>query len=271
MARRDSLAITCALLGFLGGCAAAPNRAQISAGNPPPAGYVWQRTAFGVYRMTPTATCLGGHPRQTRLAVAARTDKSAFERLRTLARHGNPQAAFAVGALLAGSVPPGAPGTAAPAARRAVVWYRRAAREGSIRAEVALVYADQAGQGGPIDIAQANREFARLQSQAQHGNTKAEQALAALYQAGTFVAAPDPAMAFRWWQRAAGQGSQRAALMLYGFYTQGEKGTVAPNPAMAAYWRRKLLAEARRCHSPPITLPQPAANPGSGRAAEKTS
>lgn len=265
MARRWSLAITCALVGFLGGCAAAPTPAQITAGNPPPAGYVWKRTAFGVYRMTPTATCLGAHPRQTRLAVAARTDKSAFARLRALARRGNPQAAFEVGSLLAASAPPGA------AARRAVVWYRRAAREGSIRAEVALVYADQAGQGGSIDIAQANRTFARIQAQARDGNTKAEQALAALYQAGTFVAAPDPAMAFRWWQRAAEQGSQRAALMLYGFYTQGETGTVAPNPALAAYWRGKLAAEARRCHSPPIPFPQPAANPGSGRAAEKTS
>lgn len=260
--------MTCALLGFLSGCAAAPGPAQIAAGNPPPVGYRWQRTAFGVYRMEPAATCLVDHPRQIRLALAARTDKTAFEQLRTLARQGNPQAAFELGSVLDASVPPGPPRSAAPAARRAVVWYRRAAHDGSIRAEVALLYAYQAGQGGPIDIARANRQFTRLQAQAGHGNVKAEQALASLYQAGSFVMAPDPTMAFRWWRRAADQGSQRAALMLYGFYTQGEKGTVAPNAAMAEYWRQRLQAEARRCQASPLTIP--AANPGSARPAEST-
>ena len=115
----------------------------------------------------------------------------------------------------------------------AVEWYRKAAEQGNVDAQVNLGWCYEQGEGVEKDPALAVEWYRKA---AEQGNAGAQLNLGWCYRKGEGVE-KNPAVAVEWYRKAAEQGNAGAQLNLGECYQKGEG--VEKNPAAAAQWIRK--------------------------------
>ena len=166
--------------------------------------------------------------------TAGAQERAALQDARlALAVEGDPQAQFVLGSMYY----KGSSGVRRDHAM-AAKWYRTAAEQGHVNAQVNLgsLYFD--GEGVPQDYAEAVRWYRRAADQ---GNVAlAQYNLGVMYAHGKGVAR-DQGEAARWYRRAADQGEAVAQLALALMYERGEG--VPRDQARAVEWMRKAAKE----------------------------
>ena len=214
---------------LLSACSLSPSPSQISTTNPPPAGYVWRRSIFGLYRMVPADIAKKS---LYSLAEMARTNTAAWRRLRARASGGDATAQYLVGAMYA--MPPGSVHTVSFSPMRSLRWYIRSATKGDVHAELALIHIYRTGMVARINTAKAEFWLRRVALQGDQGDGFAERSLAERYQIGVDVPQSD-ATALTWWRAAARRGDLDSEAEMARFYQIGGDG-LQPNPARAIFW-----------------------------------
>jgi len=121
-----------------------------------------------------------------------------------------------------------------------------AARQGHIRAEIALAYIYQSGQGVPRDDTVA---VSWLQKGAEQGDAEAQNTLGACYFTGQGIKAND-ALAAWWFARAAEQGNRTAQENLAKLYQLGRG--VTRDVKRAYKWRVLSLQGRDNAQSPEL-------------------
>ena len=235
----------------LSGCSSiAPSLATLQKADPAPQGYVWEPAGSGLYRTVPFAAesattqadRANAYQALVELARKAMAHRTALQELEAKARASDDDAMYLLGALYA--LPQSKSQTFVSSPFTAVSWYRRSAQRGNVRAEVALMQADESGLGTPIDYVEAVALLHRLASQGDEGNLDAERLLAGLYEHGDLLVPRSPSVAHTWWRAAALHGDILAAYGLARLYQQGGDG-VQPDQAKAAFWLSIVMKEAR--------------------------
>ncbi|ACP25480.1 beta-lactamase HcpD precursor [Sinorhizobium fredii NGR234] len=152
--------------------------------------------------------------------------------LALVAKH-DPQAQFVIGSMYY----KGSSGVRRDHAM-AAKWYRTAAEQGHVKAQVNLGSLYFEGEGVPQDYVEAARWFRKA---AEDGNAAmAQYNLAMIYAHGMGVVA-NPVEAAHWYRKAAEQGDAAAQLQLGLMYERGEG--VPRDAALAADWLQKAVRE----------------------------
>lgn len=118
----------------------------------------------------------------------------------------------------------------------AMRWYRMAADQGDVNAELSIGGLYYFGEGVTLDYAEAMRWYRMA---ADHGSAPAQYAVGSIYEHGQSVV-QDYGEALRWYRMAAAQGNTRAEVNLGNLYLSGQG--VAKDPA-EAYRQFKLAAD----------------------------
>lgn len=118
----------------------------------------------------------------------------------------------------------------------AMRWYRMAADQGDVNAELAIGGLYYFGEGVTLDYAAAMRWYRMA---ADHGSAAAEYAVGSIYEHGQSVV-QDYGEALRWYRMAAAQNYARAEVNIGNLFLSGEG--VAKNPT-EAYRQFKLAAD----------------------------
>lgn len=138
------------------------------------------------------------------LAACRRGDyPEARESLLRAARQGHPGAQFQYGQLCRQSAAPGGQ-------REALVWYKRAAKQGHIDAQLACAVMYEEGLGAEMDL---KRALSWYEQAARQGSVGAQLKCGRLY-AGGRAEIRNPKKARRWLETAAGNGSEEARKLL---------------------------------------------------------
>ena len=119
----------------------------------------------------------------------------------------------------------------------AVKWYRKAAEQGHIQAQLRLGLIYERGEGVAQDPIEAVKWYRKAAAQ---GDAHTQVNLGLMYERGEGVA-QDPAEAVKWYRKAAAQGDAWGQNNLGWMYANGEG--VAQDPAEAVKWYRKAAAQ----------------------------
>jgi TPR repeat protein len=120
---------------------------------------------------------------------------------------------------------------------QAAIWYRKAAEQGDVDAQVLLGLLYDLGHGVPQDFTQAASWYRKA---AEQGNVDAQYYLGTDYDSGQGVP-QDNSLAVVWWRKSAEQGNADAQLSLGSAYAGG-KGTERDYD-QASLWLRKATAQ----------------------------
>ena len=153
---------------------------------------------------------------------------SAFQLFRAQAERGDPFGQYNMGVFYTDDSL-GVPQDYAEAAR----WYRRAAEQGHVEAEVKLAVMYAYGYGVPKDRSETLKWFLKA---AEQGDVDAQYNVGFMYRAGRDVARND-AEAAKWYRRAAEHGSRNAQAILGVMLAKGEG--VHQNRQEAALWLQR--------------------------------